>query len=226
MAVVITLDGPSGSGKGTVARILAERLGFNLLDSGALYRVLGLYASERGVALDDPEAVGELARSLPVSFAVDGDYRTRVLLAGRDVSREIRSEAAGDAASRVAALAPAREALLERQRAFEREPGLVADGRDMGTVVFPAAQVKIYLTASVEERAARRYKQLLESGLPADLEALLSEIAERDRRDMNRAVAPLRPAADAVEVDSTGLGIEEVVQAVLDVAERRLGYRP
>lgn len=220
---VITIDGPSGSGKGTVARLIATRLGWHLLDSGALYRVLGLYAQRQGVALDDEERLGLLARELPVTFVVDANMDQRILLAGEDVSLAIRTEEAGSAASQVAALPVVRAGLLERQREFRQPPGLVADGRDMGTVVFSDAPVKIFLVASVEERARRRHKQLIEQGLDGNLLTLLRDIAERDRRDATRAVAPLKPADDAVTVDSTGLGIEAVVERVLQIAESRLG---
>lgn len=219
---VIAIDGPSGSGKGTIARLVAEHLGWHLLDSGALYRVLGLHATRLGVALDDLPALEGLARELPVRFVVDEGQGQRVLLDEVDVSAEIRGEAAGDAASRVAALGPVREGLLARQRAFRTAPGLVADGRDMGTVVFPDAGVKIFLVASVEERARRRHKQLIEQGLGGNLSALLRDLQERDRRDANRSVAPLKPAADAVTVDSTGMSIDAVVMKVLDLAARRL----
>jgi cytidylate kinase len=222
-APIITIDGPGGSGKGTIAHLIARRLDWHLLDSGALYRVLGLYATRLGVDLDDQARLTELARELPVAFVVDKDQGQRVLLDDDDVSEAIRSEQAGDAASRVAVIGSVREGLLERQRVFRQSPGLVADGRDMGTVVFPDAPVKIFLTASVEERARRRHKQLIDQGLGGTLPALLREIAERDQRDMTRAVAPLKPAEDAVTVDSTGLGIDAVVQRVLAVAEQRLG---
>lgn len=217
--LVITIDGPSGSGKGTIARLLAERLGWHLLDSGALYRVLGLAALRRGVALTDEPALTELARALPVEFVLDATGAQCVLLDGDDVSLELRSEQTGDAASQVAALGAVREALLERQRAFRRAPGLVADGRDMGTVVFPSAPLKIYLTASVEERAHRRHKQLNEQGLGGNLSALLQDIAARDERDMNRAVAPLKPAEDAITVDSSGMGVDAVFERVLGLAQ-------
>ncbi len=218
---VITIDGPSGSGKGTVARALGQRLGWEFLDSGALYRVLGYYAEQRGVALDDETGLTRLARELPVRFDTrdDGD---RVLLGGNDVSALIRSEEAGNSASKVAAIPAVRDALLERQRAFRRPPGLVADGRDMGTVVFPDAALKIFLTASVEERARRRHKQLKEQGLSVTLSALLEEIAERDRRDSSRAVAPLKPAADAFIIDTTDIGVDAVVERVLQLAKDRL----
>lgn len=219
---VIAIDGPSGSGKGTIARRLAEHLGWHLLDSGALYRVLGLHAQRQAVALDDEPRLAELARELPVAFVVNESQEQRVLLNGTDVSQEIRTEAAGDAASKVASLGAVREALLARQQAFRQPPGLVADGRDMGTVVFPDAPVKIFLTASVEERAQRRYKQLNAQGAGGNLSALLRDIAERDQRDANRPVAPLRPAADAVTVDSTGIGIEAVVERVLRIVEDRM----
>jgi len=222
-APVIAIDGPSGSGKGTIARIVANRLGWHLLDSGALYRVLGLYALRLGVGLDDEAQLGRLARELPVSFVVDAQMEQRVLLANEDVSLAIRTEEAGASASRVAALPAVREGLLGRQRDFRLPPGLVADGRDMGTVVFTDAPVKIFLTASVEERAQRRHKQLIEQGLDGNLSALLRDIAERDRRDASRPVAPLRPAEDAVTVDSTGVGIDAVVERVLQIAEQRLG---
>lgn len=222
LAPVITIDGPGGSGKGTIARLLGARLGWHFLDSGALYRVLGHYARQRAVDSGDATALAELARALPVQFeATDGGER--VLLEGQDVGAAIRTEAAGNQASKVAALPAVREALLQRQRDFRRSPGLIADGRDMGTVVFPDAPVKIYLTASVEERARRRYKQLNEQGLSVNLTALLQEIAERDQRDASRTVAPLKPAADAEIIDTTGVSIAAVVERVLAVAERRLG---
>jgi len=218
---VIAIDGPSGSGKGTIARLVAERLGFHLLDSGALYRLLGLAAQRHGVALDDEPGLAAHAARLNVEFLGTGEG-TKITLEGQDVTDEIRTEVAGDAASRVAALPAVREALLQRQRNFRRPPGLVADGRDMGSVVFVDAPVKIFLTASAEERARRRYKQLKEKGLGGSLSALSREIAERDYRDASRAVAPLKPAADAELVDTTGIGIEAVVDRVLAVIHARL----
>lgn len=217
---VITIDGPVSSGKGTVARALARRLGWHLLDSGALYRVLGLYGQRRGASLDDVDAMVPLARQLPVRFE-ERDNDTAVFLDGEDVSLLIRGEDVGELASRVAVLEPVREALLDRQRAFVEAPGLVADGRDMGTVVFPDAALKVFLTASAEERARRRHKQLNDKGLGANLAALVEDIRARDQRDMNREVAPLRPADDAVRIDSTTLTVDEVVSGILNEAVSR-----
>jgi cytidylate kinase len=208
---IVTIDGPSGSGKGTVARLLADRLGWHCLDSGALYRLVGVAAERAGVSFDDAAALAEVARDLPAAF--DGD---RILLDGEDVSALIRTEQAGALASRVAAVPAVRAALLDWQRAQARDPGLVADGRDMGTVVFPAAPVKVFLTASPEERARRRHKQLLEKGFTANLPNLVAEIRERDERDRNRAVAPLKAPAAALEIESTALSIEEVLDRVLE----------
>jgi cytidylate kinase len=219
---VIAIDGPSGSGKGTIARHVATRLGFHLLDSGALYRLVALAATRAGVRPDDIAGHAAVAEGLDVVFGVDSGGEEVVSLQGNDVTREIRTETAGAAASRVAAMAPVRTALLHRQRAFARPPGLVADGRDMGTVVFPSAPLKIFLTASAEERARRRHKQLMEKGVTVNLADLSQEIEERDRRDSDRPVAPLRPAEDAVVLDSTGLRIDEVVDKVLALARNRL----
>lgn len=223
-APVLTIDGPSGSGKGTVSRILAERLGWHLLDSGALYRLVALAAERHGVALDDEVALAALAAGLDAEFVVQGDDTAadRVLLEGRDVGQALRTETCGNAASRLAVLPTVRAALLERQRAFRQLPGLVADGRDMGSVVFPDAKPKIFLTASLECRAERRYKQLIEKGLitnqsGATMPDLVAEIAERDARDSARSASPLRPAADAVVLDTSGLAIEAVVHQVLNL---------
>lgn len=214
-APVVTIDGPSGTGKGTVAALVAERLGWHILDSGAIYRVLGLAAQRAGVALDDGEALARIASHLPLTF--EG---TRVLLAGEDVSEAIRSETAGMAASRVAVHGPVRAALLDWQRTAARPPGLVADGRDMGTVVFPDAVVKVFLTATAEERALRRHKQLKGKGMDASLADLLTEIQARDERDSQRAVAPLRPAEGSFELDTTALSIQEVCDLVLAAVKR------
>ncbi|HXC59782.1 MAG TPA: (d)CMP kinase [Steroidobacteraceae bacterium] len=222
---ILTIDGPSGSGKGTISRLVAMRLGWQLLDSGALYRLVALAGKQAGLAAEDVAGHARVAGNMQVRFATAPDGGEQVLLGSpeQDVTAALRSEEAGQGASRVAAWPPIREALFERQRAFARPPGLVADGRDMGTVVFPGAEVKIFLTASAEERAQRRYKQLKDKGSGASLAALSLEIAERDRRDSTRAVAPLKPAADAVLVDSTGLSIEAVVDRVLaELAARGL----
>ncbi|MCK0152945.1 (d)CMP kinase [Alcanivorax sp. S6407] len=217
---VLTIDGPVSSGKGTVARRVAAGLGWHLLDSGALYRVLGYYARNQGVALDDEAALVPLAKALPVRF-VESQGDTAVILDGEDVSNIIRQESVGELASQVAVLQPVRDALLARQQAFAESPGLVADGRDMGTVVFTAAPLKIYLTASAEERARRRFEQLKEKGFGATLATLVEDIRTRDDRDMNREVAPLRPADDAVVIDSTTLSVDDVVNRILDEAAAR-----
>jgi cytidylate kinase len=215
-APVITIDGPSGSGKGTVAGILAKRLGWNLLDSGALYRLLAFAAGNHGVALDNEALLEKLAAHLDVQFvgATDGKP-ARIILEGDEVTHAIRSEAVAAGASKVAALPAVRDALLQRQRAFQELPGLVADGRDMGTVVFPDAPLKVFLTASAEERARRRYLQLKAKGDDVSLSGLLDEIRARDERDTQRAIAPLKPAADAIQLDSTELSIEQVLERIM-----------
>ncbi len=217
---VIAIDGPSGSGKGTVAAGVASRIHFNWLDSGALYRLVAFAARRDGVAEDDEAALVALVGQLSIAFEGGGDG-VRVRLDGQDVTRAIRDEACGMAASRIAGLAAVRRALLQLQRSFRRAPGLVADGRDMGTVVFPDAALKIFLTATPEERAQRRYKQLKDKGFDVNLRALLREIETRDQRDSARTVAPLMPADDAVVVDSTGLSIEQVQDCVLELAAQR-----
>jgi CMP/dCMP kinase len=218
---VVTIDGPSGSGKGTISRAVAQRTGWHLLDSGALYRLVAHAGTGQGLDPVDIEGHARLAAAMQVEFGVGPDGGERVLLGGRDVTQAIRTEAAGQGASRVAAWPAVRTALLARQRAFARLPGLVADGRDMGTVVFPTAGLKIYLTASAEERAQRRYKQLKDKGSGVSLSALSREITERDARDSTRAVAPLVPAPDAETIDSTDLSIDEVVARVLELGARR-----
>ena len=220
---IVTIDGPSGSGKGTISRAVARHVGWHLLDSGALYRLVALAGLTAGAASEDQERHAELAARMDVRFGSDPDGGERVWLDGRDVTGEIRSEAAGQGASRVAAWPGVRAALLERQRAFARAPGLVADGRDMGTVVFPGADLKIFLTATPEERALRRHKQLKDKGSDVSLPALSREIAARDLRDQTRQIAPLRPAPDACVIDSTGLEVGAVVGRVLELmAARRL----
>lgn len=218
---VITVDGPSGAGKGTLCMLLADKLGFHLLDSGAIYRVLALAAIHHGVDTESEDALVPLATHLDVQFIAEGDL-VKVILEGEDVSGELRKEETGMAASKVAALPRVREALLRRQRAFSAAPGLVADGRDMGTVVFVEAEAKIFLDASAEERASRRLKQLQQKGLDVKFDDLLSEIQERDDRDRNRPVAPLRPAEDALVLDSTSMNIEQVVEKALHYIESKL----
>lgn len=220
---VITIDGPSGSGKGTVARAVAARLGWRMLDSGALYRLVALAALDAGVDLNDAQALARIARDMQVEFASHPDGSEMVLLDGRNVTRELRTEATGQAASQVAAIAQVREALLDRQRRFARPPGLVADGRDMGTVIFPRAGLKIFLTATPEERARRRYKQLKDKGLDVSLAALSREVAERDARDAAREAAPLAAAGDAIHLDSTGIEAQEVVRRILRLVRERFG---
>jgi cytidylate kinase len=213
---VLAVDGPGGAGKGTLCRVVAERLGWHLLDSGALYRLVAAAAARTGAGLQDEAALAALARDLPVRF--EGE---RVWLGDEEVSGEIRSEDCGNRASQVAALPGVRTALVGLQREFRRAPGLVADGRDMGTVIFPDAELKVFLTASARERAERRYKQLKEKGFDVNLAGLSAEVAARDRRDAERAVAPLRPAPDAFVIDSTTLGIDEVVERVVQEMARR-----
>jgi len=215
---IIAVDGPSGSGKGTISRLLASRLGWHLLDSGALYRLVALAGMMRGISDGDEPGHAVLAATLDARFETDAAGQERILLDGQDVTLDLRAESTGNLASVVAAMPTVRGALLNRQRAFAVPPGLVADGRDMGTVVFPAAGLKVFLTASAEERARRRYNQLKEKGLAANLAGLSQEIHERDRRDSARSVAPLRPATDAVIIDSTGMTVEQVVAQVLALA--------
>jgi cytidylate kinase len=222
---VLTIDGPSGSGKGTVSRRVARRLGWELLDSGALYRLVAVGAARAGLDPQDVSGHVAFARDMAVRFDSAPDGSERILLQASDVTAEVRSETAGGGASRVAAWEPVRSALLQRQRDFARGRGLVADGRDMGTVVFPAAELKIYLTASATERALRRYNQLKDKGSGVSLAALSREIAERDERDTRRSVAPLKPADDAIVVDSTSLDIDQVVDRVMQFARER-GFAP
>jgi CMP/dCMP kinase len=221
---VIAIDGPSGSGKGTVSRAVAQQLGWNLLDSGALYRLVALAGHQAGIELTDETALARLAEHLDLRFGSDAAGHEAIWLGGSEVTRAIRTENAGNDASKVAALAPVRRALLARQRRFAVAPGLVADGRDMGTVVFPHAGLKIYLNAHADERALRRYKQLKEKGLTANLAALSLEIAHRDRRDATRAVSPLVAGADAVLLDSTGMPIDAVVAQVVELARQRFEF--
>ena len=219
---VLAVDGPGGSGKGTVCRAVTEAMGWHLLDSGAIYRALAVAARSRGVDAAEPDRLAAVARELDVVFEPMSDGDVRVLVDGEDVAQDLRSETTGDLASRVAAVPAARDALLQRQRDFRKAPGLVADGRDMGTVVFPDATVKVFLTASAEERALRRHKQLKDQGVDVSLASLLDEIAVRDERDRNREVAPLVPAADAEELDTTGVAVEEVVERVLKLLRNKL----
>ena len=221
IAPVITVDGPSGAGKGTLCKALAESLNWRLLDSGAIYRVLALAALHHQVDISTEEALVPLDAHLDVRF-VSQNGQLKVILVGEDVSNEIRTETVGNTASQAAAFPRVREALLRRQRAFREAPGLIADGRDMGTVVFPDAEAKIFLDASAEERAHRRLKQLQEKGFDVNFDRLLVEIEERDDRDRNRAVAPLRPAPDALVVDSTAMDIDTVVETILQHVMQRI----
>jgi CMP/dCMP kinase len=220
LAPVITIDGPSGTGKGTLAVRVKQRLNWHLLDSGALYRTLALAAQTLSIPLNEEDKLSELALNLAVTFEPDTDG-VQIFLDGRNVSREIRTEDAGTAASKVASIASVRAMLLERQRAFRQLPGLVADGRDMGTVVFPDAEVKIYLTASAQERASRRYKQLKQKGISVTLARLLEDICDRDRRDEQRSVSPSRPAPDAIVLDTTSIQIDEVENQVMALIKNR-----
>lgn len=219
---VITIDGPSGAGKGTAARLVAEQLGWHLLDSGAIYRVLAVATQHHQLSIEEEEPLIPIAAHLDVQFEITGDGEGKVILEGEDVSHTIRTEEVGAIASKIAAFPRVREALLRRQRAFKVAPGLVADGRDMGTVVFIDAPVKVFLTASAEERAQRRFNQLKEKGFDVKIGRLLDDIRQRDERDQTRAVAPLIPAEGALIVDSTDLSIDEVVAKVLTFANGKL----
>jgi cytidylate kinase len=221
-APVITIDGPGGAGKGTISRLVAQQLGWQLLDSGAIYRVLALAAMHHQIDAADEAALQPLAAHLDVQFTSDETGNTLVVLEGENVSQSIRTQEVAEMASKIASLPTVREALLRRQRAFAEQPGLVADGRDMGTVVFPQAEVKIFLTATAQERANRRFLELKQKGFDVNIGDLLSEIQTRDERDTNRATAPLKPAADAYMLDSTGKNIEQVLQEVLQVVNSKL----
>jgi CMP/dCMP kinase len=224
-APVLTIDGPSGSGKGTISRGVATRLGWHYLDSGAIYRAVGLAAAWESIDLSDAEAVAACAARTEIRFESDDSGEPRVFVNGKDATHQLRMETAGAAASAIAAHPPVRNALLDLQKRFRQAPGLVADGRDMGTVIFPDARYKVFLTASAGERAKRRYKQLKEKGVSVNLDSLLHEIAARDERDAGRAVAPLKPASDAVVLDSTGMPITEVIERVLAVLPDSLRRR-
>ena len=219
---VITIDGPSGTGKGTISQLLAKELDWNLLDSGALYRVLALAAKQHAVVTDNEPALDVLAAHLDVQFKVTNTGPSRVILEGNDVTDAIRTEECGNDASIIASFAQVRLALLERQRAFVEKPGLVTDGRDMGTVVFPDALFKIYLEASIDERAQRRYVQLIDKGMKVNKEKVFKELVLRDKRDKERDIAPLKAAKDALIVDTTGLSIEQVLSNVLQLARARI----
>ena len=219
MTNIITIDGPSGSGKGTVSRILAKKLSYDYLDSGALYRLLGIAAMRSSIDLSDTKSLAEIAEQMEVEFQLSTDGKFKVTLDGDDVTSELRLEDTGALASQIAAYGLVRRVLLTRQRAFATGVGLVADGRDMGTIVFPDAELKIYLTASVEQRTNRRYKELLEKGEDVSLRALAEQVRARDERDMNRAESPLVAADDAIELDSSHMSIDEVVEAIMAIIE-------
>ncbi len=222
--IVITIDGPSGSGKGTLSQLMAKRLGFHLLDSGALYRLVALSAVKQQANIHNEQVIAQIATSLDVKFDVQGEA-TKILLSGADVTDAIRHETVGMNASLVAAYPAVRTALLQRQKDFAQTPGLIADGRDMGTVVFPQAPVKFFLTASAEARADRRFKQLQQNGASVDMVELINDIKARDERDTNRSVSPLKPAADALVIDSTGLTIEQVLNLMLARAHNSLDVK-
>ena len=217
---VVTIDGPGGAGKGTLCMLLATKLGWHLLDSGAIYRVLAVAANKREIALDDVNSLADLASKLDVRFPIEND-QVLIVLDSQDVTAEIRTEATGNLASKVATYPEVRAALLQRQQNFAQFPGLIADGRDMGTVVFPTAELKVFLDASAEERAKRRQLQLQLKGINVNFDNLLQEIQERDFRDRNRPVAPLKPADDAILIDSTSMSIDAVFNQVLQLVNQR-----
>ena len=216
---VLTIDGPSGAGKGTVSRAIARRLGWNYLDSGSIYRALAIAVLQQGLNLDDVDAIVEKARALQLEFICDDELT--VILDGEDITSQLASEKTGNTASIIAAYPEVRQALLQKQKDFRQQPGLVADGRDMGTVVFPDAEYKVFLTASAAERAKRRYKQLIEKGMDAKLDQITLEIEERDRRDRERTTAPLIAAVDAVVIDSSELSIDQVIEKVMQLLGNR-----